>query len=383
MAPPPLLLWLPLLVGLAAASSGPIEPSGVSLVAAAACDEGEAFRPCTAMEIVGGGTRSTFANTCPCPYIDGVTGGPGPRRVFSLEVRSVLLPTLVPGLSKVHVTANGTIPGPAIVVDEGDWVEIAVSNRMATKETTMHWHGQLQVMTPFQDGVPSMTQCTILPGETVVYAFRASNAGTFWYRGHTLEQYTDGLFGLLQVRAAPGSLQDLKSSPAGATDSEVFIFLHDYYNNHAHELLSLHFLTPESGGAEPVPDAIYANGRQSGALFMPVPSRTSKTLVHVIAATALSMFRVSVDGVNLQVVEVDSTVVVPLTVPSFTLNIAQRVSFVVDWATLTLPPGSSAGAGVFFRASAMAEMYGLLANTLRLKSAAPHRERRPSSLRYT
>ena len=350
------LLQVLLLAATAAANHGPIAPSGVAVVSAAACAAGQRQRPCTEMELIGGGGRPA-SSTCPCPYIDGVTGGPGPVRRFALEVRDVLLPSLVPGLNKIHVTANGSIPGPPIVVDEGDWVTISVTNRMATKETTLHWHAQLQVMTPFEDGVPSMTQCAILPGSTVDYAFRASNAGTYWYHGHTLEQTVDGLFGLLQVRAAPGSPQDLTRSAVGATDSEAFIFLHDYYNNNAHELLSLFFLTPESRGEEPIPDAINANGRRSGALFVPVPSRTSKTLVHVISSAALSMFRVSVDGVNLQVVELDSTAVVPFTVPSVVINVAQRVSFVVDWATLTLPAGTSAGAGVYFRASAMTDMY--------------------------
>ena len=358
MPPPLFLLAAALLAGGALASSGPIAPTSVTVVSASACAGGQARRPCTELELVGGGRRGHSA-TCPCPYIDGVTGGPGPLRRFALEVRELLLPSLVPGLTKVHVTANGTIPGPPIVVDEGDWVEVSVTNLLPSTETTIHWHGQLQVMTPFQDGVPSMTQCAILPGNTLVYAFRAAVAGTFWYHGHMGEQTVDGLFGLLQVRAAPGSPQDLTNSAAGATDSEAFIFLSDYYNNNAHDLLSLFYLTPEAAGVEPIPDAINANGRRSGALFMPVPSRSSKTLVHVISAAALSMFRVSIDGVNLQVVELDSTAVVPLTVPSVVINIAQRVSFVVDWSALSLPPGASAGAGVYFRATAMTDMYAI------------------------
>ena len=358
MSPPPLPLWLAALLLGAAAATENLGPSTVAVVAASACADGQAQRPCTAMELASGSGRGP-TSTCPCPYIDGVTGGPGPIRRFSLEVRQVLLPSLVPGLNKEHVTANGTIPGPPIVVNEGDWVEVTVKNLMPATETTLHFHGQMQVMTPFQDGVPSMTQCSLLPGNTLVYSFRASNAGTFWYHGHMSEQSVDGLFGLLQVRASPGSPQDLTRSAAGATDSEAFIFLHDYYNNNAHDLLSLFYLTADAVGVEPIPDAINANGHHTGTLFMSVPSRSSRTLVHVISAASVSFFRVSVDGVNLQVVEVDSTAVVPLTVPSFTVNVAQRVSFVVDWSTLTLPPGASAGAGVYFRALALTEMYAL------------------------
>jgi FtsP/CotA-like multicopper oxidase with cupredoxin domain len=166
-----------------------------------------------------------------------------------------------------------------------------------------------------------------------------------------LEQYTEGLFGLLQVLPAPGSPEELGAE----TDSEFFVFLSDYYNNNAHDLLTLFYLTPESEGVEPIPDAIQANGLHKGDLFMAVPTRRSKSLVHVICAAAFSMFSFSIDGVNLQIVEVDSTAVVPLTVPSFNINVAQRVSFIVDWSTLTLANGS----GVFLRASAMTDMYAL------------------------
>ena len=187
MPPPLFLLAAALLAGGALASSGPIAPTSVTVVSASACAGGQARRPCTELELVGGGRRGHSA-TCPCPYIDGVTGGPGPLRRFALEVRELLLPSLVPGLTKVHVTANGTIPGPPIVVDEGDWVEISVTNLLPSTETTIHWHGQLQVMTPFADGVPHMTQCAILPGKTLVYSFRAAVSGTFWYRGHMNQQ---------------------------------------------------------------------------------------------------------------------------------------------------------------------------------------------------
>ena len=184
--PPP--LWLAaLLLSASSASGGPIESVSVDVVSAAACAAGQAFRPCTAMERLARLRRGRSA-TCPCPFIDGVTGGPGPVRHFSLEVRAAVLPSHVPGIEKEHVTANGTIPGPPIIVDEGDWVEVSVTNRLLAAETTLHWHGQLQVMTPFADGVPQMTQCAILPGKTLVYSFRAAVSGTFWYRGHMNQQ---------------------------------------------------------------------------------------------------------------------------------------------------------------------------------------------------
>ena len=78
-------------------------------------------------------------------------------------------------------------------------------------------------MSPFDDGVPGVTQCAIQPGATMVYGLRASNAGTYWYHGHLIEQYTDGLYGAIIVRPPPGSPQDFPEH-----DHEVVLMLNDY-----------------------------------------------------------------------------------------------------------------------------------------------------------
>ena len=177
-----------------------------------------------------------------------------------------------------------------------------------------------------------------------------------------LEQYVDGLFGPLIVRALPGS-PEAQAVPAH-TD-EVTLMIADFYNANAHDLLESYYLTPESGGNEPVPDAVTVNGKFSATLAGALPAEqlfvrgaasraTGKTLFHVVAANAFSMYRVSIDGVNLQVVEVDATAVQPLTVPEVVLNVAQRVSFVVDWSTL--PPAFGSTSSVFLRITAMDDM---------------------------
>jgi len=169
-----------------------------------------------------------------------------------------------------------------------------------------------------------------------------------------LEQYTEGLYGFLQVRAPAGS-----PANAPAHDHEVAVMIADYYNNNAHDLLTLFYLTPESEGVEPIPDAIHVNGRFKGELAFDVPTRASKTLLHLVCAAGFSMFTVRVDGVNLAVVAVDGTAVEPLTVPEVYVNVAQRVDVLIDWSTLALPANATPGAGVFLRVEAMAEMYAV------------------------
>ncbi len=93
---------------------------------------------------------------------------------------------------------NGRVPGPEIRIRQGDRVRIAVENGLA-EETTVHWHG---IRVPnAMDGVPHLTQKPIAPGETFVYEFEATDAGTFWYHPHqrSFEQVGRGLYGTLIV----------------------------------------------------------------------------------------------------------------------------------------------------------------------------------------
>lgn len=311
------------------------------------CAPGQHNRTCITHENIG---ANGFRSRCICPSA-------GPHRHFLLVIDNILWlnPVLAPeGATKTYVAANSTVPGPPIVVDEGDWVVVRVFNHLDV-ETTLHWHGILQVLTPFSDGVPAMTQCAIAPHKMMTYSFRATSAGTYWYHGLMMEQKVDGLVGALIIRAPPRA----RAAPP-AHDDEVTLIITDFYTDDGVALASTFFLTPDSGGAVPVPDAISVNAKFSTAiagaphLFIPVRSRKSKTLVRVIAANALSVFRVSVDGVNLRVVEVDATPVKPLVVDSVTLNVAQRAAFLIDWSELRndAPAGS-----LFLRVTAKEDVY--------------------------
>lgn len=45
------------------------------------------------------------------------------------------------------------------------------------------------------DGVPSVTQCPIAPGDTQTYKWRATQYGSSWYHSHFSVQAWDGVFG--------------------------------------------------------------------------------------------------------------------------------------------------------------------------------------------
>lgn len=67
---------------------------------------------------------------------------------------------------------------------KGDTVVADVKNQMPGSETSIHWHGIRQRETPWMDGVPMVTQCPIMEGQTFRYRFLAEKAGSFFWHSH-------------------------------------------------------------------------------------------------------------------------------------------------------------------------------------------------------
>ena len=98
------------------------------------------------------------------------------------------------------IAVNGRIPGPTLIVTEGQLVKVTVTNRLASESVSVHWHGMHQRNSNWMDGVEHVTQCGIPPGASFTYIFKAEQYGTHWYHSHSGAQRTDGLFGALIVR---------------------------------------------------------------------------------------------------------------------------------------------------------------------------------------
>ena len=101
---------------------------------------------------------------------------------------------------RTFIGINGRLPGPTLVVYEGQTVVVDVINALATEPITIHWHGLDQFNTPWMDGAEIITQCPIAPGTSFRYIFKASQAGTFWYHSHSGFQRGDGLAGGFVIR---------------------------------------------------------------------------------------------------------------------------------------------------------------------------------------
>ena len=114
-----------------------------------------------------------------------------------LEAREVDW-SIAPGTTFQAWTFNGRIPGPTIEGQVGDVVEIRFTNRLP-EPTSIHWHG---LRVPASMDGTDIVQGPVRPGETFVYRFRLTDAGTCWYHPHAneTEQIERGLYGAIVVK---------------------------------------------------------------------------------------------------------------------------------------------------------------------------------------
>jgi FtsP/CotA-like multicopper oxidase with cupredoxin domain/zinc transporter ZupT len=109
--------------------------------------------------------------------------------------------TLQPGLTVTAKTYNGVVPGPTLVVRQGDRVVIDFRNAMSVPDT-VHLHG-IHGAPPDMDGVAGISQPMVAPGERFRYAFTANQPGTFMYHSHDSERLVNsGLYGAIVVLPA-------------------------------------------------------------------------------------------------------------------------------------------------------------------------------------
>lgn len=101
------------------------------------------------------------------------------------------------GVNRSALLINGAFPAPTIEANWGDIISVNVCNNIVGPEegTALHWHGFLQKLTPWYDGVPAVQQCPIAPGKCLTYTFLADLYGSSWYHSHYSAQYNAGLLG--------------------------------------------------------------------------------------------------------------------------------------------------------------------------------------------
>ena len=119
---------------------------------------------------------------------------------------------------------DGKIPGPTLIVDEGDVVEFNVANE------GMIPHGA-SIHSAYTQTSKYVGQ--IMPGTTKTVKFRAMTPGVYMYHcapgGHAIPMHVmGGQYGMMVVRPAPGSYR-LEKELGHPPDVELFLTQHELY----------------------------------------------------------------------------------------------------------------------------------------------------------
>ncbi|KAK7372671.1 hypothetical protein VNO80_06058 [Phaseolus coccineus] len=231
---------------------------------------------------------------------------------------------------KVVMGINGQFPCPTIRAKAGDTLHIAVTNKLVTEGTVIHWHGIRQYGTPWADGTASISQCAIAPGETFHYRFTVDKAGTYFYHGHYGMQRTAGLYGSLIVDLAKGKKE------AFDYDGEFNLLLSDWWHKSSHEQQVALSSIPFRWINEPQSLLINGRGQHNCSLaanamntslpqckfrgneecapqiFHVHPNKTYR--IRIASTTSLASLNLAIGNHKLVVVEADGNYVKPFTV---------------------------------------------------------------------
>ncbi|PFH61585.1 hypothetical protein XA68_16935 [Ophiocordyceps unilateralis] len=240
------------------------------------------------------------------------------------------------GYLKQVLQVNGQFPGPTIEANWGDTIEVIVHNdiRDPGEGVSFHWHGFLQEGTPWEDGVPGVTECPIPPGASFTYVFDAQLYGTTWWHSHYSAQWAGGLFGAIIIYGPELVPYDFDAGP---------VLISDYYHKDYFTLVE-ETLSPLTGGVF-FSDNNLINGKMffncsladednrpcnsnaGPAVFEFERGRTYR--LRVINAGAEGLQRFSIDGHKLLVIANDFVPVEPYETTVLTLGIGQRQDVIV------------------------------------------------------
>ncbi|KAK0656277.1 laccase with copper binding domain [Cercophora newfieldiana] len=259
----------------------------------------------------------------------------GVIRTFDFTVsRGIIAPD---GYERPVLLVNDAFPGPLIEANWGDKIIVNVYNNITGPEegTAIHWHGLLQLGTPWEDGSPGISQCPIAPGKTLTYEFIADLFGTTWYHSHYSAQYAGGVVGPLIVHGPTQQKYDIDVGP---------IMLSDWHHESYFDLIAK-MLAP--GGSFIVPsDNNLINGKMNFDCSTVTPGdatpcnsyagiskfnfQTGKThRLRLINSGADGIQRFSIDQHTMTVIANDFTPIEPYDTTVVTLGVGQRTDVIV------------------------------------------------------
>ncbi len=257
-------------------------------------------------------------------------------RDFSL-VAAPMMADLGGGLNVATWGYGGRLPGSELRVKAGEVVRAKFTNQLP-EATTIHWHGIS--LRNDMDGVPGMTQEVVAPHGTFDYEFTAPDPGTYWLHPHVGLHLDRGLYAPLIV--------DDPAEP-GRYDREYVVVLDDWTDGIGQAPdAALEDLKAGRGphaehrkGGGPHSDALNSaggdvsyplfliNGRQPGAPAEFEARKGERIRFRIINAAADTPFRVALAGHQMTVTHADGFPVVPVTVDTMMIAMAERYDVTV------------------------------------------------------
>ncbi|KAI0205814.1 multicopper oxidase [Astrocystis sublimbata] len=228
--------------------------------------------------------------------------------------------TLSPdGFPRLALTVNGTVPGPTITGDWGDTFVIHVKNGLQNNGTSIHWHGIRQLNASDQDGVASITQCPVAPGESMTYRWRATQYGSTWYHSHFSLQAWNGVFGGIVINGPASAPYD---------EDKGIVMLSDWHHN------TTDYLYHEASIMAP-PQAqnglinglnVYGDGGERYKMGF----ESKKTYRLRLVNTAIdTMWKFGIDNHTLTIIASDLVPVKPFEIDMLSIGIGQRYDVLV------------------------------------------------------
>lgn len=222
------------------------------------------------------------------------------------------------------IACNGVYPWPDVNVTKGDRVIVELYNGLGTANTSLHFHGLFQWQTNQMDGVPGLTQCDILPGQTFIYNFTIPDqVGTYWYHSHTKGQYMDGMRGSMIVVDPDDPYRD-------QYDDDFLVSIGEWYHDNITTLTDSFLDVYNPTGAEPIPQNLLFNGFMNGTLDI------QEGLTYLIRLVNYGGFVSQyfwIEDHVLTVTAVDGVYVEPYECDKIYITVAQRYDFLVTAKT--------------------------------------------------
>ncbi|KAH7128332.1 laccase [Dendryphion nanum] len=225
------------------------------------------------------------------------------------------------GVQKAMMVINGQYPGPTIVADWGDTIQVRVKNSLSKNGTGIHWHGLRQLGTVDMDGVGGSLECPIAPGDSRTYEFQASQYGTSWYHSHYSVQYADGLVGGMIINGPTTADYDIDLGILPFTD---WFHMPIFTVNAA----ALHATGP------PIANNILINGTMTsasgGKYAVTTLQHGKKHLLRLVNMGINNYIHVGLDGHDFTVIAADFVPIVPYKTSSLVLAVGQRYDVIID-----------------------------------------------------